>query len=125
MKRMMLAGSAIALAGGFAGQAMAADSAVPAAAAAAAQAAATNNVLLADWTGPYEGVPPWDKVTPALFPQALQVAIDEQRREYEAIANNPQAPTFANTIEAGEKAGQRLGRVQSIFGVYTDNLSTP
>jgi peptidyl-dipeptidase Dcp len=125
MKRMMLAGSAIALAGGVAGQALAATNVTAAAAAAAAQAAATNNLLLQDWTGPYAGVPPWDKVSPAMFPQALQVAIDEQRREYEAIANNPQAPTFANTIEAGEKAGQRLGRVQSIFGVYTDNLSTP
>ena len=36
-----------------------------------------------------------------------------------AIANNPAAPTFANTIEALEKAGQRLDRVESVFGVMT------
>jgi peptidyl-dipeptidase Dcp len=125
MKGMMLAGTAIALAG-VAGPALAAPAAANVqAATAAAQAAATNNLLLQDWTGPYQGVPPWDKVQPSMFPQALQAGIDQQRREYAAIANNPQAPTFANTIEAGEKAGQLLGRVQSIFGVYTDNLSTP
>ena len=83
------------------------------------------NILLADWTGPYDGVPPWDQVKPQLFPEALQFSIDEQRREYLTVANDPAAPTFANTIEAMEKAGQRLGRVLSIFGVMTDNLSTP
>ena len=93
----------------------------------AASAAVTvpNNILLADWNGPYDGVPPWDKVTPALFPQAFQFAIDEQRKEYLVIANDPAAPTFENTIEAMEKAGRRLGRVESVFAVMTDNMSTP
>jgi peptidyl-dipeptidase Dcp len=84
-----------------------------------------SNILLADWTSPYDGVPPWDKVTPSLFPQAFQFAIDEQRREYLEIANNPAAPTFENTIEAMEKAGRRLGRVESVFSVMTNNMSTP
>ncbi|HKX92869.1 MAG TPA: M3 family metallopeptidase [Sphingomicrobium sp.] len=120
MKRMMLAGSAaVALAGGVAVQALAQ------APAAAAQPAVPNNILLAEWTGPYDGVPPWDKVRPELFPQAFQFGIDEQRREFAAIANNPQAPTFANTIEAMEKAGERLGRVQTLFAIMTDNVSTP
>ena len=125
MKKMMLAGSAVvALASGLAVPAMAADTI----ALAGAQAAATqvpSNALLADWTGPYDGVPPWDKVQPSLFPQALQFSIDEQRREIEAIANNSEAPTFVNTIEALERSGQRLGRVQSVFAVMTDNMSTP
>ena len=83
------------------------------------------NILLADWTGDYGGVPPWDKVRPDLFDQAIQFGVDEQAREYRAIVDNPEAPTFANTIEAGERAGQRLNRVLSVFGVMTDNLSTP
>jgi peptidyl-dipeptidase Dcp len=105
---------------------MAADAA-PAAAEAAASASVPvpDNVLLAEWTGPYDGVPPWDKVQPAQFPEAFQFAIDERRREVEAIATNPAAPTFGNTVEALEKVGQRLDRVQSIFGVMTDNVSTP
>ena len=123
MKTMFLAGSAaIALAGAGAAPAMAAETIATAGALAAA--AAPNNALLADWTGPYEGVPPWDKVKPALFPQAFQYGIDEQRREILAIADSAEAPTFANTIEAMEKAGQRLDRVQTLFGVFTNNLAT-
>ena len=48
-----------------------------------------NNILLAEWTGPYDGVPPWDQVKPELFPQAFQFGIDEQRPNMQAIANNP------------------------------------
>jgi peptidyl-dipeptidase Dcp len=84
-----------------------------------------SNILLADWTGPYEGVPPWDQVKPELFPEAFQFAIDEQRREVVAIADNPAAPTFQNTVEALEKAGERLGRVGALFGVMTGNMANP
>ncbi|MEO7814625.1 MAG: M3 family peptidase, partial [Sphingomicrobium sp.] len=87
--------------------------------------AVPDNVLLADWTCPYDGVPPWDKVRPELFDQAIQFGVDEQAREYRAITDNPEAPSFANTIEAGERAGQRLNRVMAVFGVMTDNMSTP
>jgi peptidyl-dipeptidase Dcp len=59
---------------------------------------------------PYDGVPPWDQVRPDLFPEAFQFGIDEQRREVLAIANNPAAPTFENTVVALEKAGERLDR---------------
>ena len=95
----------------------------------AAPAAATipvpANPLLAEWTGPFGGVPAWDKVKPELFPEAFQFGIDEQRREILAIANNPAAPTFDNTIVAMEKAGQRLERVQTLFGVMAGNVTTP
>ena len=85
-----------------------------------------DNILLADWAGPfYDGVPPFDQVRPDLFPEAFQFAIDERRREVEAIANNPAPPTFANTVEALERAGERLDRVESVFGVMTDNMTNP
>ena len=90
-----------------------------------AQVPVPDNVLLADWTGPYDGVPPWDKVRPDLFPQAIQFGIDERRREVLAIADNPAPPTFANTVEALERTGRRLGRVLAVFGVMTSNMSTP
>jgi len=101
--------------------------AIPATAqpAAAPAAAVSSNILLQDWKGPYDGVPPWDQVKPELFPEALQTGIDEMLRENDVIANNPAKPTFANTIEAMEKSGQRLDRVLSVFGVMTDNMSTP
>ena len=43
----------------------------------AATAVVPDNILLKDWTGPYDGVPPWDQVKPELFPQAFQFGIDE------------------------------------------------
>ena len=64
---------------------------------AAAPVAVPNNILFAEWTGPYDGVPPWDQVNPSLFPEAFQFAIDERRREYAAIQNNSEPPTFANS----------------------------
>ena len=130
MKHALLAGSALIVLAGCA--AVPADEPVAAvstmaeaAPAAAAAPTVPDNAILADYAGPFEGVPAWDKVRVADFPQAFSFSIDEQRREYRAIADSGQAPTFANTIEAMERAGQRLGRVQSIFGVHTDNLSTP
>jgi peptidyl-dipeptidase Dcp len=91
----------------------------------AAATPAPDNILLVEWTGPYDGVPPWDKVHPDLFPQALQYGIDAQRREVLAIASNPAAPTFDNTVAALEKAGEDLGRVTTLMGVMTSNMATP
>lgn len=68
------------------------------AAAPAAAPAANANPLLATWTGPYGGVPPWDKVKPELFPQAFEVALAERAADYARIANDPARPTFANTF---------------------------
>jgi peptidyl-dipeptidase Dcp len=93
--------------------------------AAPATAVVSNNVLLKEWTGPYGGVPPWDQVKPELFPEAFQVGIDQLLAETDAIANNTAYPSFENTIEAMEKSGRTLDRVQALFGVMTDNMSTP
>jgi peptidyl-dipeptidase Dcp len=84
-----------------------------------------NNILLADWSGPFAGVPPFDRVTPEIFPEALQYAIDELQREVRAVANARSAPTFANTVEPLERSGQRLERVLAVFGVMTSNMATP
>ena len=113
------------LLGGAAAIALAAAVPVAAAGATSATAVVSNNVLLQEWTGPYDGVPPWDKVTPEPFPQAFQVGIDQLLAETDAIANNPESPSFANTIEAMEKSGRTLDRVMAPFGVMTDNMSTP
>jgi peptidyl-dipeptidase Dcp len=94
------------------------------AAPAAAQAAAANP-LLADWTGPYGGLPPFDQVKVEQFEPALAAAMAENLREIEAIANNPAPPTFENTIVAQELAGAKLDRVQALYGVWNSNLSTP
>ena len=115
----MLLGGAAAIALAAAAPAFADTGAAP------ATAVVSNNVLLKEWTGPYGGVPPWDQVKPELFPEAFQVGIDQLLAETDAIANNPAYPSFENTIEAMEKSGRTLDRVQALFGVMTDNMSTP
>ena len=131
MKNILLGGVAVLALGGCAAQTGApvavADLAPPVAAAPVEAAAVPvpDNILLAGWTGPYQGVPPWDQVKPEQFDEAYTFAIAELEREAAATANNPAAPTFANTIEAMERGGQRLEQVGSIFGVMTDNMSSP
>ncbi len=119
MKMILMAGVAV-LATAAVTPAMAAQQG-----AAATNVAVPNNVLLADWKGPYGGVPPWDQVKPEQFDEAIQFAIDELKREATAIAKNPAPPTFANTIEASDKAGERISNVLSVFSVMTDNMSSP
>jgi peptidyl-dipeptidase Dcp len=62
---------------------------------------------------------------PSQFSEAFTYAIDEQRREISAIVDNPDAPTFDNVIVALEKSGQLLGRVQTVYGVYQNNMLSP
>ena len=114
MQFLYLAASAVAL--------MASTSVVAQVAPATTTAA---NPLLADWTGPMGGVPPWDKVRPELFPQAFETTLAERTAEYRKIADNPAKPTFANTIVPMQLAGKRYGQVMTLFGVMTGNMNTP
>ena len=124
-KALILAGTAIAALAAGTASAETISPAGAAAASAQANAGVPDNVLLKEWTGPYGGVPQWDQVRADLFPQAFQFGIDEQKREVLAIANNPAPATFGNTIVALERAGERLGRVQTLFGVMTNNMASP
>jgi peptidyl-dipeptidase Dcp len=87
--------------------------------------APAENPLLTTWTGPYDGVPPFDRVEVAHFQPALEAAMAENIAEIEAIANNPAAPTFENTIAEMERAGRTLQRVSAVYGVWSGNMSTP
>ncbi len=78
--------------------------------------------LLQSWTGPYEGVPPWNAMTADKIKAAVIEGIALNRADIAAIANNPEAPTFANTIVAMELAGQPLDRVINMYGVATGNI---
>lgn len=80
--------------------------------------------LLQPWTGPYEGVPPWDKVTPAKLRTALLEGIELQRAEIQAIADNPAPPTFANTLVPYQMAGEPLDRASAIYGVMVQNIGS-
>jgi peptidyl-dipeptidase Dcp len=86
---------------------------------------AAEPVLLQPWTGPYDGVPPWDKVKVAEFPAAFQAAMDSSKAEFETLLETPGPITFENTITANELSGDKIGRLFSVWGVYSSNLSSP
>src|SRR4030095_11415615 len=83
------------------------------------------NPLLAKWTGPYGGVPPFDVVKVEQLKPALEAAMAEQLAEIDAITANPAKPDFENTIAALERAGRTLNRVGTIFAVFSSTMSTP
>jgi peptidyl-dipeptidase Dcp len=87
--------------------------------------AADPNPLLAEWVGPYGGLPPFDKVQVAMFKPALESAMTENLAEVENIARVRFAPTFENTIVALEKAGHTLDRVTTIYGIWGSTMASP
>lgn len=87
------------------------------------EAPESENPLLADWTGPYEGVPPWDEMAPEHFPGAFEAAMAEMRAEVQEIIDNPDPPTFENTNQAMELVGDRMSNVQAMAGVAMSNVS--
>ena len=73
-----------------------------------------DNPLLADWNTPYQ-TPPFDQIKVEHYAPAFDAAIAEARAEIDAIVADTAAPTFANTIEALERAGDKLTRIEYIF----------
>ena len=72
------------------------------------------NPLLTESKLPF-GAPQFDKIRNEHYMPAFEQGIAEAKAEIDAIANNPEAPTFENTIEAMEYSGETLDRVSSIF----------
>ena len=73
-----------------------------------------NNPLLTESPLPY-GAPQFDKIKDSHYLPAFQEAFKEGKQEIDAIVNNPDAPTFSNTIEALEFAGGQVNKIGSIF----------
>ncbi len=68
--------------------------------------------------------PPFDRIKDADYQPAIEAGIAESLKENQAIADNPAAPTFDNTIVAMEKTGQLLNRVTLVFfGVTQANTN--
>lgn len=84
-----------------------------------------DNVLLKDWTGPYEGVPAFDKMNVADVKEAMEKGMELSLADIDKIATNPEAPTFENTIAAMERSGKELDRVYTYYGILSSNQSSP
>jgi peptidyl-dipeptidase Dcp len=82
------------------------------------------NPLLAQWTGPF-ALPPFDQITDADFAPAFDAALAEAHAAIAGIAQNPDMPSFDNTIVAMEQADQLLDRVAGVFYNLAGADSTP
>lgn len=58
---------------------------------------------------------PFDKIAETDFEPAIMKGIEDEDKEIDVIVNNPEAPTFENTIESLTNTGSLLGRVTEVF----------
>ena len=84
-----------------------------------------NNIILAEWTGPYQGVPAFNKMKVEMLKPAIMKGMEQHLKEIDSIAGNAEAPTFENTIIPFEKTGAALDRAFTYYGVFSSNLSSP
>ncbi len=84
----------------------------------------TNPLLLPRWENAFD-LPPYDMIRDEDYAPAVDAGLAAHRAEIESIAGNPEAPTFANTVEALEAAGRVLGRVLGAFYTVAGADSTP
>ncbi|MCH2655477.1 MAG: M3 family metallopeptidase [Flavobacteriales bacterium] len=84
-----------------------------------------DNPLLQEWTGPYGGLPAFDQIDIGDVQDAMVTAMDMSLAEIEMISNNPDEPTFENTIEEMERSGSAVERAFSYYGILRNNISTP
>ncbi|PAP75630.1 peptidase M3 [Rubrivirga marina] len=83
------------------------------------------NPLLQEWTGPYGGVPAFDRMALDDLEPAIEAGMAAHLAEIDAIAQNPEPPTFENTIVAMERAGKPIERAFTYYGIWSSNLSSP
>ena len=72
------------------------------------------NPLLTDWDTPFQ-IAPFDRISDDDFAPAFEQALAQDLKDTLAVAQNPDAPSFANTIEALMSTGQKLDKVLSTF----------
>ena len=82
------------------------------------------NPFYAESTLPYHA-PPFDRIKDADYQPALEAGMAAQIKEVDAIANNPAAPTFENTLVALEKSGRLYARAAETFDGVLQANSNP
>lgn len=78
-------------------------------------ASAPGAVFAKPFTETVHGTAPFSQITNADYEPAIDRGIELARKEIDAIAKNPEAPTFENTIVALDRSGEDLDRVLNIF----------
>lgn len=84
----------------------------------------TENPLLSEWNTPF-GVPPFDQIKNEHYLPAFEQGMAAHKMEIDAIVDNGETPTFANTMEALERAGALLDNTSRVFyavaGAHTND----
>ncbi|MCH5378236.1 MAG: M3 family metallopeptidase, partial [Planctomycetes bacterium] len=84
-----------------------------------------SNPLLQPYSGPFGGVPAFDRMKLEDVKPALEAGMAMALAEMDLIAGNPEPPTFENTIEAMERSSRALARAETYYYLMSGNLSTP
>lgn len=87
-----------------------------------ASAQSSDNPLLQNWDTPF-GAPPFGEIGVKDFESAFETAMKRHLAEIDSICANAKPPTFVNTIETLENAGEDLGRVQRTFSALTSSAT--
>ena len=83
-----------------------------------------DNPFFNEWGTPYE-IPDFAKIKTEHYMPAFQEGMKRQMEEIDAIVNNSEAPTFANTIEAYEYSGELLNTVSGVFFNLSECENSP
>lgn len=84
----------------------------------------SQNPFLAEWDTPY-GIPPFEKFQIGDFIPAIEAGISQQEEQIQAIVDNPDAPTFENTIAPLELSGDILAKVGGVLYNISETDQTP
>lgn len=82
------------------------------------------NPLLEEWNTPF-GIAPFSEIKAEHYKPAILKSIEEHNREIDAIVNNPEEPTFENTIVALDNSGELFERIYAVFGNGASINATP
>ncbi len=82
-----------------------------------------DNPFFGEWNTPYN-IPDFEKIKPEHYMPAFEEGMKRQKAEIDAIVNNTEAPTFANTIEALEQSGDLLNEVSAVFFNLVECISS-
>ena len=94
------------------------------AALALASCAKDQNPFLQEWDTPY-GIPPYEKIKIEHYMPAIKAGIAQQQAEIQAIIDNPDAPTFENTVAAMELSGEILSKVMGVLYNVAETENSP
>lgn len=82
------------------------------------------NPFVEPYNTPFD-IPPFEEIQYDDYIPAIKAGIEQQKKQIDAIVNNPEKPTFKNTILAIDNSGELLERAGLVFGALDESMSSP